>query len=133
MNLHTNGQDTFVDSFTYECQKQLRLKEQLESEGFSCIDDPANLYDKVGTVQEIETFCQLYTPRLLAKLYAKGIEDLEHAFFLVPIWQIVKYNYIIPQPGEHFSSNYIVGVRRVNDKVSGLCLGFLPSLRLPLT
>ena len=64
--------DETVDAFSYECQKQSRLKEQLESEGFTCIDDPANLYDKIGTVQEIECYCQLYTPRLLLKLYAKG-------------------------------------------------------------
>jgi len=116
-----------VDAFSYECQKQSRLKEQLESEGFTCIDDPAGLYDKIGTVQEIETLCQLYTPRLLCKLYAKGTEDLEHSFYLVPLWQIIKFNYVIPQPGEYFSSKYVVGIRRVGENA------FVPSLRLPLT
>ena len=119
--------DETVDAFSYECQKQSRLKEQLESEGFSCIDDPAGLYDKIGTVQEIETLCQLYTPRLLCKLYAKGTEDLEHSFYLVPLWQIIKFNYVIPQPGEYFSSKYVVGIRRVGENA------FVPSLRLPLT
>lgn len=118
---------TTVDAFTYECQKQARLKEQLESEGFTCIDDPANLYDKIGTVQEVDTLCQLYTPRLLCKLYATGTEHLEHSFFLVPLWQIIKFNYIVPNPGEHFRAKYVVGIRRVGDKV------FVPSLRLPLT
>ena len=116
-----------VDAFSYECQKQSRLKEQLESEGFQCIDDPAGLYDKIGTVQEIETLCQLYTPRLLCKLYAKGTENLEHSFYLVPLWQIIKFNYVIPQPGEYFSSKYVVGIRRVGENA------FVPSLRLPLT
>lgn len=116
-----------MDSFSFECQKQLRLREQLESEGFSCIDDPAQLYNKVGTVQPIDTYCQLYTPRLLAKLYARGTEEIDHAFFLVPVWQIVKYNYIIPQPGEYFTANYVIGIRRVGDNA------FVPSLRLPLT
>ncbi len=119
--------DETVDAFSYECQKQSRLKEQLESEGFSCIDDPAGLYDKIGTVQEVETLCQLYTPRLLCKLYAKGTEDLEHSFYLVPLWQIIKFNYVIPQQGEYFSAKYVVGIRRVGENA------FVPSLRLPLT
>ena len=116
-----------VDAFTYECQKQARLKEQLESEGFTVCDDPANLYDKIGTVQEVECFAQLYTPRLLVKLYAKGCEYLEHSFFLVPLWQITKFGYVIPQPGEYFTMKYVIGIRRVGDKV------YVPSLRLPLT
>ena len=116
-----------VDSLSYECSKQLRLKEQLESEGFTVCDDPANLYDKIGTVQEVECLAQLYTPRLLVKLYAKGCEHLEHSFFLVPLWQITKFGYVIPQPGEYFTTKYVVGIRRVGDKV------FVPSLRLPLT
>ena len=119
--------DETVDAFSYECQKQSRLKEQLESEGFLCIDDPAGLYDKIGTVQEIETLCQLYTPRLLCKLYAKGTEYLEHSFYLCPLWQIIKFNYVIPQPGEYFSAKYVVGIRRVGENA------FVPSLRLPLT
>jgi hypothetical protein len=125
--MQTTMPDETVDAFAYECQKQTRLKEQLEAEGFTCIDDPAGIYDKIGTVQEIETFCQLYTPRLLCKLYAKGTEDLEHSFYLVPLWQIIKFNYVIPQPGEYFASKYVVGIRRVGENA------FVPSLRLPLT
>jgi hypothetical protein len=116
-----------VDSLSYECSKQARLKEQLESEGFTCIDDPAGLYDKIGTVQEIECFCQLYTPRLLLKLYAKGCEHLEHSFYLVPLWQVTKYGYVVPQPGEYFTTKYVVGIRRVGENA------YVPSLRLPLT
>jgi hypothetical protein len=123
----TTTPDETVDAFSYECQKQSRLKEQLESEGFTCIDDPAGLYNKIGTVQEIETLCQLYTPRLLCKLYAKGTEHLEHSFYLCPLWQIVKFGYIIPTPGEYFTSKYVVGIRRVGENA------FVPSLRLPLT
>lgn len=119
--------DTTVDAFQYECTKQTRLKQQLESTGFSCCDDPANLYDKIGTIQEIECYCEQYTPRLLCKLFAKGTEQLEHSFFLCPLWQIIKYNYIIPQPGEYFAAKYVVGIRRVGENV------FVPSLRLPLT
>jgi len=116
-----------MDALSYEMQKQLRLKEQLESESFSCIDDPAGLYDKIGTVQEVECLCQLYTPRLLLKLYAKGTEHLDHAFYLVPLWQVVKFGYVVPQPGEYFVTKYVVGIRRVGENA------FVPSLRLPLT
>lgn len=126
-NLTTPQPSDAMDAFSYESQKQLRLKQQLESEGFTCIDDPAGLYDKIGTVQEVETLCQLYTPRLLCKLYAKGCEDQEHTFFLVPLWQIVKFGYVIPQPGEYFSMKFVVGIRRVGENA------FVPSLRLPLT
>lgn len=119
--------ETPMDAFQYECQKQARLKEQLEAEGFECCDDPANLYDLIGTVQEVETFCQVYTQRLLCKLYAKGSEHLDHSFFLCPLWQIIKFNYVIPQPGEYFKAKYVIGIRRVGEK------SFVPSLRLPLT
>ena len=123
----TNFLNETVDAFSYECQKQARLKTQLESEGFTVVDDPANLYDKIGTVQEIECLCEQYTPRLLCKLYAKGTEDQEHSFFLIPLWQVIKFNYVIPQPGEYFKAKYVVGIRRVGENV------FVPSLRLPLT
>ena len=122
-----NFDNETVDAFSYECQKQSRLKTQLESEGFTCVDDPANLYNKIGTVQEIECLCEQYTPRLLCKLYAKGTEDQEHSFFLIPLWQVIKFNYVIPQPGEYFKAKYVVGIRRVGENV------FVPSLRLPLT
>jgi hypothetical protein len=122
----TTTPDDTVDAFSYECQKQARLKEQLESENFTCIDDPAGLYDKIGTIQEIECFCQLYTPRLLLKLYAKGCEHLEHSFYLLPLWQSVKFHYLVPQPGEYFTAKYVVGIRRVGENA------FVPSLRLPL-
>jgi hypothetical protein len=122
-----NFDNETVDAFSYECQKQSRLKTQLESEGFTCVDDPASLYDKIGTVQEIECLCEQYTPRLLCKLYAKGTEDKEHSFFLIPLWQVIKFNYVIPQPGEYFKAKYVVGIRRVGENV------FVPSLRLPLT
>ena len=96
---HHTLQET-VDAYSYESQKQLRLKHQLESEGFQCIDDPANLADKIGEVADVEVYCAMFTPRLLCKLYAKGCEDLEHSFFLVPLWQCVKWGYIIPKEGE---------------------------------
>lgn len=115
-----------MDAFQYEAAKQLRLKQQLESENFTCIDDPANLADKIGTVEEVEVYCSMFTPRLLTKLYAKGCEKLDHTFFLVPFWQIVKWGYIIPKEKEYFKMNFIIGVRRVSEN------GYVPSLRLPL-
>lgn len=115
-----------VDSFSYECQKQLRLKEQWESEGFSLVDDPANLYDSIGRVHELNCYCELYTPRLLTKLFVEGTESMEHSFHLVSLWQIIKFGYVIPQPGDYFSTKYIIGVRKVGEN------SFVPSLRLPL-
>jgi len=125
--IQTVPPEATLDSFSYESTKQKRLKEQLESEGFSCIDDPAGLYDKIGTVQEVEVYCQLYTPRLLLKVFAKGCEDLEHSFFLVPLWQVTKFAYLVPQPGEYFTAKFVIGVRRVTEN------GFVPSLRMPLS
>jgi hypothetical protein len=116
-----------MDAMSYECSKQIRLKEQLESENFTCIDDPAGLYDKIGTIQEIECLCELYTPRLLCKLFAKGCENLEHSFYLIPLWQVIKFQYQIPQPGEYFTGKFVVGIRRVGENA------YVPSLRLPLT
>ncbi len=116
-----------MDSLSYESQKQLRLKQQLESESFTCVDDPADLYKHIGTIQEVECLCEQYTPRLLCKLYAKGTEHLEHTFFLVPLWQCVKYGYVIPKPGEYFTMKFVIGIRRVGENA------FVPSLRLPLT
>lgn len=125
MNTQTPEQ-ILVDSFTYECQKQLRLKEQLESEGFTLADDPAGLYDLIGTVQELNCFCELYTPRLLVKTFVEGTEHLDYAFHLVSLWQIVKFGYLIPEPGQYFTTKYIIGVRKVSEN------SFVPSLRLPL-
>ncbi len=115
-----------MDSFTFECQKQKRLKEQLELEGFTLADDPAGLYPLIGTVQELNCFCELYTPRLLTKLFVEGTEDISHTFHLVSLWQIIKFGYIIPEPGQFFTNKYVIGVRKVSDD------SFVPSLRLPL-
>lgn len=115
-----------VDSFSYECQKQLRLRNQWESEGFTLADDPANLWDYIGTVHELTCFCELYTPRLLTKLFVEGTESLDHSFHLVSLWQIIKFSYLIPQPGEYFTSKFIIGVRKVGEN------SYVPSLRLPL-
>jgi hypothetical protein len=123
----TTAPENIVDSLSYECSKQLRLKNQLEAENFTCVDDPASLYDKIGTIQEVECLCQLYTPRLLCKLFVKGTEHLDYAFHLVPLWQSIKFSYIIPQPGEYFTAKYVIGIRRVGENA------FVPSLRLPLT
>lgn len=115
-----------VDSFTYECQKQLRLKAQFEQDGFCLAEDPAGLYTSIGEVREVRCFCELYTPRLLAKLYVEGTESISHSFHLVALWQIVKYGYLIPEIGKSFSSRYVIGVRKVSND------SFIPSLRLPL-
>lgn len=90
------------------------------------VDDPAQLYNVIGTVQEIECFCEIYTPRLLTKLFITGTEHLSHSFHLVSLWQIIKFGYIIPEPESYFTTKYVIGVRKVGDRE------FIPSLRLPL-
>jgi hypothetical protein len=115
-----------MDAFSYECDKQKRLYQELLSEGYSIADDPASLEKFIGTVQEIECWTEMWTPRLLCKLFVKGSESVEHSFHLVPLHQLVKWGYIVPQPEEYFKTRFVIGVRRVGEKT------FVPALRLPL-
>lgn len=115
-----------LDAFQFESEKQKRLQVELVSEGYTIADDPANMAADIGTVKEIECLCEMWTPRLLCKLFVKGTESLEHSFHLVPLHQLVKWGYIVPQPGETFKTKFVVGVRRVSDNE------FVPALRLPL-
>jgi hypothetical protein len=126
MNNQTLDINETVDSFSYECQKQARLKEQFENDGLTLAEDPASLYELIGTVQELECYCDLYTPRLLVKVFVSGTESLGHSFHLLSLWQIIKFGYLIPKPGEYFKTKYVIGVRKVSDS------SFVPSLRLPL-
>lgn len=115
-----------LDAFQFESEKQRRLYDELTAEGYSIADDPANMVGDIGTVKEIECLCEMWTPRLLCKLFVKGTETLEHSFHLVPLHQLVKWGYIVPQPGETFKTKFVVGVRRVSENE------FVPALRLPL-
>ena len=134
-----------LDSFIFECEKQKRLYEELVAEGYTIADDPADLAQHIGSILEIECFCEQWTPRLLCKLFVKGTEDVEHSFHLVPLHhlvernevervlyvlcalhQVVKWQYQVPQPNTNFTGRFVVGVRRVSDNQ------FVPALRLPL-
>jgi hypothetical protein len=115
-----------LDAFQFESEKQKRLHDELTAEGYTIADDPAGMAGSIGSVKEIECLCEMWTPRLLCKLFVKGTESLEHSFHLVPLHQLVKWGYIVPQPGETFSTKFVVGVRRVSDNE------FVPALRLPL-
>jgi len=115
-----------LDAFTFERDKQKRLYNELLADGYSIADDPAGLESQIGTIKEVECWCELWTQRLLCKLFVKGTEDLEHSFHLVPLHQIVKWGYVVPQPNETFKTNFVIGVRRVGEKE------FVPALRLPL-
>lgn len=115
-----------MDAFIFECDKQKRLYEELLGEGYTVADDPANLEKLIGTIQEVECFTEMWTPRLLCKLFVKGTESVDHSFHLVPLHQIVKWCYKVPQPGETFKVKFVIGVRRVSDNQ------FVPALRLPL-
>jgi len=115
-----------LDAFIFECDKQRRLYEELQADGYKVADDPASIESFVGTTKEIECVCDMWTPRLLCKLFVKGTEHLDHSFHLVPLHQLVKWCYVVPQPGTVFTAKFVVGVRRVGDKE------FVPALRLPL-
>lgn len=115
-----------MDSFQYECKRQSELKVKFEFEGLTCVDDPANLLSFVGTVKPVTVFCEMFTPRLLAKLFVEGTLDVERAFHLVPVHQLVRWGYFIPKEQETFTTNFIIGVRKVSEQ------GYVPALRLPL-
>tara|TARA_R110001592_G_scaffold70878_3_gene216829 strand:- start:1005 stop:1400 length:396 start_codon:yes stop_codon:yes gene_type:complete len=115
-----------LDAFQFEQEKQKRLHEELLADGYTIADDPAGLEQYIGETREIECFVEMWTPRLLCKLFVKGTEGLEHSFHLVPLHQLVKWGYVVPQPGNLFKTKYVVGVRRVSDTQ------FVPALRLPL-
>jgi hypothetical protein len=115
-----------LDAFQFESEKQKRLHDELVAEGYTIADDPASMADSIGSVKDIECLCEMWTPRLLCKLFVRGTEALEHSFHLVPLHQLVKWGYIVPQPGETFTTKFVVGVRRVSDSE------FVPALRLPL-
>jgi len=119
-------QETDLDAYIYEQEKQKRLHEELVAEGYVAADDPASLESLIGTSQDVEVLCEMWTPRLLCKLFVKGTEHLEHSFHLVPLHQIVKWLYQVPQPGTTLTGKFIIGVRRVGEKQ------FVPALRLPL-
>jgi hypothetical protein len=115
-----------MDSFTYECKRQTDLKAKFESDGMKCVDDPAGLSEHVGSVREVTVFCEMFTPRLLAKLFVEGTEDIGRAFHLVPVHQLVRWGYFIPKEKEKFTTHFVIGVRKVSEE------GYVPALRLPL-
>ena len=115
-----------LDAFAFESDKQARLHRELIADGYSLADDPANLEPHIGQVIEVECFVEMWTPRLLCKLFVKGTEEVEHSFHLVPLHQLVKWGYVVPQPGTLFKTKFVIGVRRVGDD------RFVPALRLPL-
>lgn len=115
-----------MDAYAYEQDKQARLLDELRAGGYELADDPAGLHDLIGTTQDVDVWCEMWTPRLLCKLFVRGTEGVEHSFHLVPLHQIVKWLYQVPQPGESFTGRFVIGVRRVSDSQ------YVPALRLPL-
>lgn len=115
-----------MDAFIYEQDKQRRLYEELTAEGYAIADDPAGMAKHIGESLDIEVYCEMWTPRLLCKLFVAGTEHIEHSFHLVPLHQIVKWQYQVPNPGDRFTGKFVVGVRRVGEGK------YVPALRLPL-
>jgi len=115
-----------MDAYIYEQDKQKRLYDELTAEGYTLADDPAKLEGLIGQTAEISVFCEMWTPRLLCKLFVSGAEHIEHSFHLVPLHQIVKWLYQVPAPSDTFSGKFVIGVRRVGEGK------YVPALRLPL-
>jgi hypothetical protein len=115
-----------MDAYSYEQDKQRRLLTELQSEGYTLADDPAGFHDLIGSVHDVTAWCEMWTPRLLCKLFADGTAHVEHSFHLVPLHQIVKWLYKVPKPGETFTGKFVIGVRRVSETQ------YVPALRLPL-
>ena len=115
-----------MNAFEYECKRQHEQYSRLVADGFSIVDDPANLAQHIGTLVDVECFTSMWTPRLLCKLYVSGTEHLEHSFHLVPLHQIVRWSFEVPQPGDTLTSKFVIGTRRVGD------YEMVPALRLPL-
>lgn len=115
-----------MDALTYESSKQTEQHKRLLSEGFTIIEDVGNLAPYIGQIVSVDCYCEMWTPRLLCKLYLKGTEDKEHSFHLVPLHQIVRWCYQVPHAGESFTANFIIGTRKVGEDT------MVPALRLPL-
>lgn len=115
-----------MDAYAYEQDKQARLFAELQADGYELADDPAGLLPAIGTTTDVTVFCEMWTPRLLCKLFVAGTEHIEHSFHLVPLHQIVKWLYEVPRPGATFTGRFVIGVRRVSDNQ------YVPALRLPL-
>ncbi len=122
---HIEDRET-MDAYAYEQEKQRRLLNELNADGYTLADDPGGLYDDIGTTRDVEVFCEMWTPRLLCKLFVAGTEQIEHSFHLVPLHQIVKWLYEVPGPGTTFTGRFVIGVRRVSETQ------YVPALRLPL-
>ena len=114
-----------MNSYDQEQDKQKRMLVEIQSKGFTLADDPAGFNDLIGSVQSVTTWCEMWTPRLLCKLFVEGTTHVEHSFHLVPLHQIVKWLYEVPNPGETFTGQFIIGVRRVSNTQ------YVPALRLP--
>jgi hypothetical protein len=102
-----------IKALNMEAYRQKELYDQIVKDGGTLAEDPANLENLVGQIVSVDVYCQEFTESLLAKLYVSGTQHLDHAFMLIPVWQIVKYNQIIPEPGKLFTGTFIVGVRRI--------------------
>ena len=115
-----------MDSLTYEQQKQTEQYQRLLSEGYELIADPGSLAPFIGQIASVECYCEMWTPRLLTKLYVQGTQADEQSFHLVPLHQIVRWAYQVPHAGDTFTADYVIGTRKVGNQQ------MVPALRLPL-
>lgn len=115
-----------MDSITYECIKQQEQYERLLSEGYTIAEDSASLEPFIGRLIDVDCYCEMWTPKLLCKLYVQGTEANEQSFHLVPLHQIVRWNYQVPHAGDLSQAKFVIGTRKVGENI------MVPALRLPL-
>ena len=126
LNLNLPKENNEMKAMQIESTLQRDLYNQVIQEGLTLAEDPGNLGPNVGEIIEVEVYCEEFTDKLLAKLYIMVTVDLEHSFMLVPVWQIVKYGQVVPEPGKYFLGKFVVGVRRILNSRQ-----YLYTLRLP--
>jgi len=109
--------------------KQKRLYDRTIEEGFVLEpgSDPQNLIGNVGNFVKFQVFCESWTEHYLCKLYLVSDGEKENnAFHLVPLWQILRFLKVLPQPDTFFEGEFIVGIRKNEGTRT-----FVPALRLP--
>lgn len=106
-------------------EQQKFIDKVLNQENRELIEDESGLHKHLGEIVTIKVYFNNLTENLLAKLYPSGQEGKENESQLIPFWQIVKYQNIIPKEGDVFQLRCVVGLRRVFDTQA------VSALRLP--
>lgn len=128
MKMNQEQSISLMRCFRDEEVKQQRFFKRLITEGYTLMpnSDPYNLLGKLGKTVTLTVYCDDWTPNYLCKLNLVTSEGKQEIFHLIPLWQILRFQQAIPNPGETYQGNFIIGVKK--DVISQT---FVPALRLP--